>query len=307
MYKGDTLGELDRPQEAVRIDEVVTRFGDAPEPALREQVALALVYKGDTLGELEQPQEAADAYDEVVTLFGQAPSRRCASRWRRRWSARGSRSASWTGRRRRSAYDEVVTRFGQGPEPALREQVATALLYKGDTLGELEQPQEAVRIYDEVVTRFGDAPESALRERVASALVSKGARLGELDRPQARQAWLRVLSEYLEHPQSVAAAAFNLAALEAVEGHTNEALRLLQTAERAGATTARLCASSLLLSGPRAELAELRLAASKDSDAMNFMGVMALLDGARSEAGDWWTRSVRKGDAVAPLLLLRLQ
>ena len=51
MYKAVTLGQLDRSEEAVRAyGEVVTRFGDAAEPELREQVARALVNKGVTLG-----------------------------------------------------------------------------------------------------------------------------------------------------------------------------------------------------------------------------------------------------------------
>jgi TolA-binding protein len=42
VNKGGRLGELDRAEEAVAVyDEVVARYGDATEPALREQVAIA--------------------------------------------------------------------------------------------------------------------------------------------------------------------------------------------------------------------------------------------------------------------------
>jgi len=81
-------------------------------------------------------------------------------------------------------YDEVVARFGDAPEPAVREQVATALFSKGVTLGQLERPEDAVGVYDEVVARFGDAPEPAVREQVATALFSKGVTLGQLERPE---------------------------------------------------------------------------------------------------------------------------
>jgi hypothetical protein len=47
LNKGATLGELDRSEEALAAyDEVVSRFGDDPAPALRELVAEAMVNNG---------------------------------------------------------------------------------------------------------------------------------------------------------------------------------------------------------------------------------------------------------------------
>jgi hypothetical protein len=54
-------------------------------------------------------------------------------------------------------------------EPALREQVAGALVNKGVTLGTLERFEEALAVYDDVVARFGDATEPILRQAVAIA------------------------------------------------------------------------------------------------------------------------------------------
>jgi hypothetical protein len=67
-------------------------------------------------------------------------------------------------------------------QPALREQVARALVNKGITLGTLNRSADAIAAYDDVVARFGDAAEPALREQVAGALVNKGIRLGTLNR-----------------------------------------------------------------------------------------------------------------------------
>ncbi|HHT9115414.1 MAG TPA: hypothetical protein ACFYEL_02985, partial [Candidatus Wunengus californicus] len=53
-------------------DEVVRRFGEATEPALRERVAKALVNKGITLGSLNQSKDEIAVYDEVVRRFGEA-------------------------------------------------------------------------------------------------------------------------------------------------------------------------------------------------------------------------------------------
>jgi hypothetical protein len=41
-----------------------------------------------------------------------------------------------------AVYDQVLDRFGDATDPALREQVATALLYKGAALGQLSRPGE---------------------------------------------------------------------------------------------------------------------------------------------------------------------
>lgn len=51
VNKGVSLGQLNRPEEAVGVyDQVVDRFGDAPEPALREAVAIALRLKAEVEG-----------------------------------------------------------------------------------------------------------------------------------------------------------------------------------------------------------------------------------------------------------------
>ncbi|MDQ2790030.1 MAG: hypothetical protein M3Y73_10065 [Actinomycetota bacterium] len=63
-----------------------------------------------------------------------------------------------------------MDRFGDAPEPALRDQVATAIYNEGVRLGQLGRTEEAVGIYDQLVDRFGHEPEPALRELVAIAL-----------------------------------------------------------------------------------------------------------------------------------------
>jgi hypothetical protein len=66
---------MDRSAEAITAyDMVVTRFGDAEDPALREHVTKALVNKGITLGQLGRSAEEITAYDAVVTRYGEAPA-----------------------------------------------------------------------------------------------------------------------------------------------------------------------------------------------------------------------------------------
>ena len=66
----------------------------------------------------------------------------------------------------------TVARFGDDPAPALCEQVAEALVSKGDTLGALDRNEQAVEVYREVVARFGDDPAPESRAQVAIALAN---------------------------------------------------------------------------------------------------------------------------------------
>ena len=68
----------------------------------------------------------------------------------------------------------MVHRFGEATEPALREQVAKALVYKGFRQGLLNQTEAKTSSFDEVVYRFGKATDPALREKVATALNGRG-------------------------------------------------------------------------------------------------------------------------------------
>ena len=80
-----TLGELGQHDEEIMIyDRLASLFGNASEPALREQVAMALVNKGITFGQLGRLEDEIEAYDQVIARFGTPPSLRCASRspWR---------------------------------------------------------------------------------------------------------------------------------------------------------------------------------------------------------------------------------
>ena len=51
---------------------MIARFGDAPEPAPREQVAIALYNKGVRLGQLDRSEDAVAVYEELIARFGDA-------------------------------------------------------------------------------------------------------------------------------------------------------------------------------------------------------------------------------------------
>jgi tetratricopeptide (TPR) repeat protein len=182
--KGVTLGELGRSEAALAAyDEMVRRFGEASEPALRVLLAKAILNRGVTLGKLERSDEEIGAYDEVVRRFGEASEPALRVLLAKALLNKGvtlgklDRSDEEIG-----AYDEVVQRFGEASELGPREQVARAFVYKGMTLGQLGRSDEAIGVYDEVVRRFGEAGKPRLREQVATALFNKGWTLGHLER-----------------------------------------------------------------------------------------------------------------------------
>jgi tetratricopeptide (TPR) repeat protein len=74
VNKAVAIGQMGDSAAAIALyDEVIARFGDAPEPGLREQVARALVNKAYTLGQMGDRAVEIALYDEVIARFGDAP------------------------------------------------------------------------------------------------------------------------------------------------------------------------------------------------------------------------------------------
>lgn len=183
---GVALSKAGHVEEAiVAYDEVVKRFGEAPELALRAQAAQALINKGVALDRLARFEEELSAYDEIATRFGDAPElqlrEKVAQALFNRGVALGGMGRSVEELR---VYEEVVARFGDAPELPLREQAAKALINEGGRLRALHRFDEELKVYGDVVARFGGAPELSLREPVAIALFNKGVTLGGLGRSE---------------------------------------------------------------------------------------------------------------------------
>ncbi len=106
---------------------MVRRFGEAPEPALREQVAKALARMGVALLDVRRGQEAVTICEEVVRRFGQAPELALRIQVAGALFNKGvALGGLGRGQEAVECYDEVVSRFGKAPEPALKEFVARA-------------------------------------------------------------------------------------------------------------------------------------------------------------------------------------
>lgn len=116
-----------------------------------------------------------------------------------------------------AALDELLALVGDAEEPVLRDQVANALLSKGDTLSRMGDHAAAVTVYDNFLIRFADADKSNLSRKVAVALNHKGVALAKSgDRMAAIAAFDMVLTRFgdIETPalrEQVARALFNKA------------------------------------------------------------------------------------------------
>ncbi|MCE1194473.1 MAG: tetratricopeptide repeat protein [Acidovorax sp.] len=139
VNRGITQGQLSQNEAAMATyDEVLRRFGEAAEPALRESVARALINKGISQGRLNQDEAAMDTYEEVLRRFGdsvepvlrESVARALINKANTQCRLNQNEAALAT-------YDEVQRLFGDSAEPALQKQVAIALVNKGNTQGQL--------------------------------------------------------------------------------------------------------------------------------------------------------------------------
>ncbi|WP_437952107.1 tetratricopeptide repeat protein [Sorangium sp. So ce296] len=133
LNKGICLADLSRVEEALAIrDEVVRRFGDAPEPALRALVARALINTSVRLSASKRGEEALAVYDEVVRRFGDAPEPALRAQVAR---ALLNKSALLNSMDRideaMAVCGEVVRRFGDSKEAKLNTPVAQSLNFIG--------------------------------------------------------------------------------------------------------------------------------------------------------------------------------
>ena len=127
--RGVVQGQLGQSEEAIKTcNELLRRFGDASELALKEQVVKALVNKGVTQGQLGQNEEAIKTYDEVLRRFGDASELALRGVVAKALVNKGiTQGQLGQNEEEIKTYDEVLRRFGDASEPALKESVAQAL------------------------------------------------------------------------------------------------------------------------------------------------------------------------------------
>lgn len=182
LNKGIVLGQQGETADALACyEQLLWRFSDATELALREAVAKALVNKGVSLGRQGDAIGELACYDQLLQRFSDAAEPALRELVAKALLNKGvvlGRQEDTAGAL--ACYGQLLQRFSDAAEPALREPVAMALLNKGISLGQQGDTTGKLACYDQLLQRFSDAAEPALRKQVAMALVYKGGTLRQL-------------------------------------------------------------------------------------------------------------------------------
>ncbi|MFI9808530.1 hypothetical protein ACIHEJ_29895, partial [Streptomyces sp. NPDC052301] len=154
-----------------------------------------------------------------------------------------------------------------------------------------------------------DAAQEWYRKAIEAGNTDAIANIGDLrsrqgDKAGAVDAWRRALETLGGSRQSIAAARFALAALEALDGRKDEARALLEDVKASGFVIAAHCAALLSTNdATRAKARESLAAHEGDTDALNFLGLAAREANDLAAARIYWNQSAAARDTVAPLLL----
>jgi len=113
---------------------------------------MASAYQADASEKRGRQEKALSVFDKVTDPYTDATQ----------VGAHQSRVFSEEGRHEDAiaVYDEVVARFGSARAPALQEQVARALVNKGEALGKLGYHAKAIEAYNEALTHDQQHPQS---------------------------------------------------------------------------------------------------------------------------------------------------
>ena len=191
--KGEALGELDRPEEALAshrealsaYEEAGRRFGEEESKEDVEMVARALLIKGITLARLDRMEESLAVCDEVVRRFGEYPFSEVPDPVAAALFGKGIALSAMDRRKEAlAAFEEVGRRLGEDDTEVHLAFLARALFNRGILLGQLDRTEESLAVYEEVVRRFGESDQPDYFKIVANALLNKGSALDELNRPE---------------------------------------------------------------------------------------------------------------------------
>lgn len=131
-----SLANLDRKEESIAVlNEVILRYGSAPEAELRVQVASALITKSFTLRQLKRYEEALAGCDEMVSRFDSAPELELRTIVAQSEANRGA-FLCFLNRYDEAitVYDQILSRYSCVHEAVLREVAAMACNGKGYVL-----------------------------------------------------------------------------------------------------------------------------------------------------------------------------
>uniref|UniRef100_UPI003D2FC071 tetratricopeptide repeat protein n=1 Tax=Vibrio cholerae TaxID=666 RepID=UPI003D2FC071 len=116
-----TQGQLNQSEQAIQTyNHLIAYVGDDQTPALRERLVKAMLNKGVTQGQLNQSEQAIQTYNHLIANVVD-----------------------------NQTLHHISAYVGDDKTPALREQVAMAMLYKGVTQSQLNQSEQEIQTYND--------------------------------------------------------------------------------------------------------------------------------------------------------------
>ena len=115
VAKGNGLAKLGQNEEAIRaFEEVLGRFGDVQDLAIKKQLAQAMTAKGRVLKVLGDDHQAAMVFEDVITRFGDAEAVALQEAVATALLAKGNGIAA-EGRDHEAiaVFDEISNRYGE--------------------------------------------------------------------------------------------------------------------------------------------------------------------------------------------------
>jgi tetratricopeptide (TPR) repeat protein len=165
------------------LSQAITRYGDDSVPAVRNQMARALVRQGVALNKKGRFDESLAVYIDCVKRFGNDTTAMVRDQVATALLNQGI-TLQQIGRIDESltAYVECARRFSSDDAPVPREKVVVALSCQGVVLGLMGRFEESMTVYVECVNRFGDGINLTAPDSVALVLVNQGTMLMQMGR-----------------------------------------------------------------------------------------------------------------------------
>lgn len=166
-------GRLDQAVEM--FGDIIARFGNSQDAAVKEVVAESLLNRAYVLGALGRTSESEHDYEELVEAFGgdALPDIQTLVAW-----GLHNEGVSRWGRRDREgalqAFRRIVKLFRRSEAPEVEERVIDALDSIVRVLDELQMEQQAVRVCDEIIQRLKRGRLGEMNEYLARALNYRG-------------------------------------------------------------------------------------------------------------------------------------
>jgi len=162
-------------EEIAAFDKLIATYSSGTSPAIREQVAKAMVNKGFVLGEMEKPDEAIATFDKLIAAYSSDTSPAIREVVAKAMVNKGV-ALGKVGKPDEAitTYDKLIATYSSDNTPSIREVVAKAMVGKGVALGEMGKPDEEIATYDKLTASYSSDNTPAIRDQVAEAYNGKG-------------------------------------------------------------------------------------------------------------------------------------